>query len=480
MKYYFCLLFIIVQTSLFASGIATPLDKQILELSFNFEFEEAEMLVDKQLAKYPDNLKYHYLFINTKLLKIIKISDDTPYKNKSTVKDSLHKELIEYGEKIIEKYGDNDLSIEERYYIASIYGMLGRMYGLERSWMSAFSNGKTGRNMLEEIIREDAQFADAYLLLGILNYYADRLDGVVGIIATILGLSGDRDVGIQYMKLAEKHGVFTKAQAAMLLIELHARLERNSFEALPLFEKFIKEFPGNSHFINWYCRELMDLLMLDKVDKLIKNDSRNLINDQVKARYYHLIGEYELSNDLLDKLLAEEGLLWPWVYEYYKSLRVQNHIMLGNIEQAEKLKKDLNERHSKTIDSMLNKPFISRWLVKLREQISSNKDKTVIESMIANPEIQSAEPYLQAVYYYYLGIFYFKNKNYKEAAKNFILAKTNNPERFKYMTSVYLLRIYKLIDADIQNVEMLLDDIDELDNDALGFSALDLERKYGL
>lgn len=472
---------------MFAANIAfcssaniTRNDVKILNYAFNFEFDKAEKLLAQNFNQNPENLKNHYLYINTHLLKVIQATDAQPFGNKQNVKDSLHQILIKYAEEVVEKYEDKKLSTNEKYYLGSIYGFLGRMYGIEGSWMSAFSNGKAGKKMLEEIIKKDAQYADAYLLLGILNYYADRLGGVVGFVAGILGLSGDREVGLQYLKLAEQRGKLTSSQAAMLLVELYSRLERNNLDALPYFEKLIKRHPKNSHFINWYCRELMELNEIDKIAEVIKNDSLNLITDDVKARYYSLTGEYEKSNNILNEILKTDRTLFPFVERYCKSVRVLNYFMLGNINEANKYKKELDEFHQKSVDYFLLAPELAEKLIKFRERVGTNKNKNELEAFIKNPGSFEKSDYLKGYFNFNAGIYYFKNNKLKEAESYFIKAKETHPDGFLYTSARYLIYIYKNITVSEEKVERLLDEIDLLDNEGLSFSAQDLVRKYDL
>ncbi|KAB2846232.1 MAG: hypothetical protein F9K45_02295, partial [Melioribacteraceae bacterium] len=420
-----------------ASANISSSDKKIMDYAFNFEFDKAEKLLAQNFKDNPESLKNHYLYINTEILKVIKETDEQPFKNKKAVKDSLHHMLINYAEKVVDKYEDKKLSTDEKYYLGSIYGFLGRMYGVEGSWMSAFSSGKAGKNMLEDIIEKDAQYADAYLLLGIINYYADRLGGVVGFVAGVLGLSGDREIGIQYLKLAEKKGKLTSSQAAMLLVELYSRLEDNNLTALPYFEKLLKRHPKNSHFINWYCRELMELNKLDKVTELIKNDSLNLIMPDVKARYYGLAGEYEKSNKLLNDLLKKEGTLFPFMEDYYKSLRVINYFMLGNSEEAEKYKKSLPDEHKKYVDYFLQSPEQAKKLIKFRELAGFNKNKNEVETFIKNYSEAGSNNYLKAYFNFTSAVYYFNNGKTKEAETYFIKAKEIHTEGFLHSAAPY-------------------------------------------
>ncbi len=171
------IILILISSHLFANGKPTANDKKIIELSLNYQFDEVDKMLN-ELLKTSNDLKYHYLYLNVELVKIIKATDEAPIKNRQKIKESLNEEMIKYSEKVISQFEDKNLSIDEKFYLGSIYGLLGRFYGVNKSWMSAFSNGKEGKNILEKIIETDPNYTDAYLLLGMMNYYADRLSGL--------------------------------------------------------------------------------------------------------------------------------------------------------------------------------------------------------------------------------------------------------------------------------------------------------------
>ena len=72
------------------------------------------------------------------------------------------------------------------------HGYLGRLYGLDGAWMSAFSSGNAGKSLLEEVVETDSTYYDSFLLGGMFHYYGDRMGGFIEFIASILGFSGDR------------------------------------------------------------------------------------------------------------------------------------------------------------------------------------------------------------------------------------------------------------------------------------------------
>jgi len=471
------LLFIILSSFIYANGKPTLVDKEIMELSLNYNFEDADRLLN-QNYNGTKSLKYHYLYLNVELVKSIKAAEKIPFKFKRAIKDSVNQILIDYSEKIIEEYEDKKLTIDERFYLGSIYGLLGRFYGVQRSWMSAFSNGKQGKNILEEVIENDPNYIDAYLLLGMLNYYADRMGGLTEFIASILGLSGDRQTGLKYLRKVEQKGNLNNWHAAMVLSELYSRLEQNKFDALPLIKKFNEKFPDNTHFANWYCYELVELNMLKDAGEIINSNRGNNVSDMMKAGYFHNIGDYKKSNEYYDSLLTKEGTLFPWIYEKGKYQSVINHLLLGNENEAISLAKRLSERYQKRV-----KEFISNK--ELTESLFSFKRELLLEgeSAILNTDLPSGfsdSKFAQAFYHYYLGIYFFQSDNYKMAEENFINSKTLDFENFGFGTARYLIQIYKNFNVEKEKIENLLDDIDELDNESLEFSSQDLEDKYNL
>ena len=461
-----------------ANSEPTAVDKKIMDYGLNFEFQKADSLLAEQMNT-SENLKNHFLYLNIELLKVIKATDDAPFAKRRAVKDSLNGKLIEYAEKVVEDYEDAELSNYDQFYMASVHGVLGRLYGVTREMMSAFSAGKEGRNLMEDVIEEDPEFIDAYLLLGMMNYYADRLGGFIEFVAGILGLSGDRDVGLEYLEKVEKNGEINNWQATMILIELYSRLEGNKFDALPLLQKMVNEFPNNSHFRNWLCYEYLNLHQLNNAGDLIAADNDGAINDFVKASYYHQAGEYNKSNQIYNRILSDKDLIWPWLYENAKFNRVLNYLYLNELEESNTLSADLNEEYMKRYNRIKNNIEMTLKLKEFMLAVSTEdfeKGNRIIEEEPDFGNYVSAE----ASYNYFKGVYFFKNNELVEAENYFLKSKDLSFEELGYSSVIYLIHIYKLKDVDIEKVEELLDAVDDLDNDGLDFYAQDLEAKYDL
>jgi hypothetical protein len=125
-------------------------------------------------------------------------------------------------------------------------------------------------------------------------------------------------------------------------------------------------------------------------------------------------------------------------------------------------------------------PEPGRELIKFSEHVGLNKDKNEIESFIKNHGGFANNNYLKGYFNFNTAVYYFKNGKLKEAESYFIKSKEADPGGFKYASSPYLIYIYKNMIVEENKIEKLLDDIDDLDNDGLSFSAEDLKIKYDL
>ena len=92
-----CFIFLLTSVIL-SNGKTTPLNKDIMDLALNYDFEKADELLAIQFSK-SENLRNHFVYLNVELIKVIKATDEASYKTRREVKDSLNAILIEYAEK---------------------------------------------------------------------------------------------------------------------------------------------------------------------------------------------------------------------------------------------------------------------------------------------------------------------------------------------------------------------------------------------
>lgn len=456
----------------------TNTDKEIIFYTYNFQFDKAQSLLNSQLKKNPDDLKYYFLTLGLKSMQIEKAVYDEKPALKRELKTKMLEEAIKYADGIVEKFEDVEKTTENKFYLGCIYGYLGRMHGVTRSWMSAFSDGKTGRNLLEDVIEENPDFHDAYLLLGMVNYYADRMGGFIGFVAGVLGFSGDRETGLDYILKTYNKGSLLSDQAELLLIELYSSLEGNGFSALPFHRKFVKKYPNNYHMKNWYVRDLIRYEMIDEAKEVIEKDTMQLIDPYFRAHVYNKSGDYLLSNKYIDICEKNISFYYDGMKEQLKFLRTMNFWMQEDKKYSESAKK-LNNEYSEIFTELNKEPVLGRQIMLFGNEVSKNRlSEKSGEFLKKSPQIKNQ--FLDILLSYYKGIHYYRNEKYDLARRNFERVEYFDKKHFHFSSVQYLIDIFSRIEVPKTKVEILLEVIDEHEYENLSFWAKDLEKKYKL
>ncbi len=132
-------------------------------------------------------------------------------------------------------------------YEGMAYALEARLAGLRGKDLPTARAGKKMRALLLKALELDPQLADAYLGVGIYNYFVDTLPTIVKILKFFIGLpSGSRTLGLEQLQNAADHGDLTRGEAGFYLAKNFSRgTERQYSKSLRLFEKLRKEYPRN-------------------------------------------------------------------------------------------------------------------------------------------------------------------------------------------------------------------------------------------
>ncbi|WP_428897240.1 hypothetical protein Dip518_001027 [Parelusimicrobium proximum] len=169
--------------------------------------------------------------------------------------------------------------------LGGAYGMKGRMNMESRSWVSAYFNARKGVKLLNKALETDPELYDAYYGLGMYEYYAGTLPGVVKVLGKIVSIKGNTAKGIEYLELAKEKGDFTKDAAHLLLTELYINRFSAEFDAekgITLAKEFIKKYPAPPLYRYMLITGEYENGNYDEVIKL----SKELISKIGKAKFY--------------------------------------------------------------------------------------------------------------------------------------------------------------------------------------------------
>jgi tetratricopeptide (TPR) repeat protein len=127
------------------------------------------------------------------------------------------------------------------------YALRARLDGLHDRDLATARAGKKMRSLLLQALDLDPSLSDAYLGVGIYNYFVDTLPGIVKFLSVFIGLpGGSRAEGLQQLQLCAEKGELVRPEAKFYLAKDYTRASEKQFaKSMALFAELQQEFPRN-------------------------------------------------------------------------------------------------------------------------------------------------------------------------------------------------------------------------------------------
>lgn len=145
-------------------------------------------------------------------------------------------------------YAKNHDDPEANFYLGAVYGMKGRWLLLKRKWIRAAHYGFKGYKYFKRTIALDPERYDAYLGMGMYDYYSDTLPAVVRFAANMI-VRGDKQRGLRYIETTLAKGHYSVTEAKLFLVAVLTAYEKQPERALKIIQDLRLEKPGNFFFI---------------------------------------------------------------------------------------------------------------------------------------------------------------------------------------------------------------------------------------
>jgi outer membrane protein assembly factor BamD (BamD/ComL family) len=262
---------------------------------------------------------------------------------------------------------------------ATIYFLRGMVLGTEgmvhlqdKEYLDSYSKGKSAVAALEKSLEIDPANYDAYLGLGMFEYYCSKFTGAIKVLAWLIGFSGNSEKGIEYVTKAMTHGKYSENAAKVFLAHAYIQYEDKLDEGVELAKNLRARYPRNFTFIEYFLRAARKLPPerategIRWIDSYVKTPNWkdqvilfvpfNLeMVDYVEASLYLARNDYAAARDLLepvsacnhhvDEFSTEVNLALLYVYaktaNHDKAREIYSHIMNH---------KSINNSHSKAKD----------------------------------------------------------------------------------------------------------------------------------
>ncbi|MDH5184971.1 MAG: hypothetical protein OEX12_13900 [Gammaproteobacteria bacterium] len=135
-----------------------------------------------------------------------------------------------------------------QFYAARTYVGLGKI-------IKTYRYARAGRDTLRELIQTHPDSYDAYIALGLYEYIAGSIPRSLAWLAYLFDISGDREKGIQYLRLTVEKAPLMAAEGSRMLIAaaaLQPEYVDDACQYIPLSRQSLKLFPQNPHFSGAY------------------------------------------------------------------------------------------------------------------------------------------------------------------------------------------------------------------------------------
>ena len=167
-----------------------------------------------------------------------KLEADQPYLDLTT-------KAYKLAEESIHKHDSGEM----RLYAGMADGLAARLYGLRGEARASARAGVRARESFLKALALDPTLVDAYMGLGLYNYYVDTLSGLARVLRFFMGIpGGSKQEGIRQLQRAIAGGQLSPPLARFYLaLDLH-NYDQKFEEALEVIGPLVEKYPDNPAF----------------------------------------------------------------------------------------------------------------------------------------------------------------------------------------------------------------------------------------
>lgn len=232
-----------------ARALSPEGDRKILEgldAAYNMDFERSAALFSDAERLEPEHPAAPFFLASLQWLEFSQNADIPGTINSLEPKfDRMMDQAFSRARKMHEKNPDDP---EAHFYLGAAYGMKGRWQLLKRQWIRAARNGWKGYKHLKKTVELNPEFYDAYLGLGMYDYYSDTLPGILKFAANLIH-RGDKQRGLRFIDLTMQKGHYSVTEAKLFLIGVYTAYENQPEKALQIIYGLRQERPHNLFFV---------------------------------------------------------------------------------------------------------------------------------------------------------------------------------------------------------------------------------------
>ncbi len=440
---YIVIIFIFLVCGIFPQQLT---DKQIqvgLDKIYNFNWDEGFKAFNSIIKKNPDDPRgYHYKSIiflwyylgnlnETNLDSFIYFSDKSL-------------ELAELKKK-------EKSSAELSYLIGSIYYNKSIAEARGGNYLQALWTSNQMKSNLEEAVRINPNYYDAFLGLGLYNFALSQIPSTLEWAANLVGITADKELGLTYVKKSVAKGKLSKIDAQYYLSQLYSRVVVDHPSAKELLNTLVRRYPNNLLFkfsLAWIEYELDELANAEKHLRFVINSKDELYPFVVSNSNYVLANVFFARNQFDSAKVYYQNYIKLSINDDYKGFANYQiglcNEMIGNRKEAVKYFSKSSDGNSDIEEDLFaerkgnefeNRKLTSNEirLIKYSNLIKQNKliaVKDSLENFILQNKINSE---LKAEALFYLAKVCYKQREYHKALEYVVDCINTDVENAKWV-----------------------------------------------
>lgn len=333
MRVLISLLIMSISLSLSAQSLKiTKMDREINNLVFNSQWQQADSILNDEISKGGNLTKLYFFKAYTHFYARF-LSNTAPSRD-STIMFVKH-----YAWKAVEAGEEKEETIENMFYLGAAYGFLARANIMSGEYWDGYWNASKSENYFEDVLEADPNISDAYLALGVIEYFPEvGVSGFTSFLAWLGGMSGDREAGLNYFNTVSNSGRLFDDEAKYILGLIYRFRENDNKYAYENWKALAEKYPDNGLFINQRNQASLAVLIDEKGVDFISSEI-----DSLTEKYY-ITNAGVLNNmgyNLINQNRLEEALivfqtnlkLYPHVANCYDSL-AECYMNMGDDQKA--------------------------------------------------------------------------------------------------------------------------------------------------
>jgi len=213
----------------------------VMDSLLNLDVAKAE----QGLQQWPRNKQNQYRHdLYNAMTTLVKSYNDGAGVNQH-YKDEALKKLKKLIRKTQQAIDNEDGTVEIRFVNGMAEAYTSAILLSREKNMSAYNHSMAGRETLQELVNENPNMEDAYLVLGMFEYFLGSIPDDLKKKARIMGMAGDRDIGLSYLERAVENAPVSAPEAARVLLLETGLPDAEACRYRELSELMQSQYPAN-------------------------------------------------------------------------------------------------------------------------------------------------------------------------------------------------------------------------------------------